>query len=392
VAKYDLLSSSTSGISVEDLLEISEEKGTSQEQLSLHKVSLTENDLGLGNTSLRTNLAALYSARSGGITPEDILITAGGIVAQRTVLTALLTRGDHVVCQGPLEEQSLKILQSLAVEVVTWTADPGKKWRLDLEELKTLLKENTKLILVQSPCNPTGAIVPKPVLEALVELAQEKDIIIVADEIYRPLFHSISPSEEDFPPSAINLGYRKVVVTGGVGKAYSLAGTKVGWIATKDKDILATCRRTRTSTSAAASILDEAIAAEALSDRCIHALLSRNIKLCQTNLQLLQQFVEEHSWACSWVKPQAGTIAMLKFHKMGKPVDSEGFCAKLLEESGVALCPASKHFGAAEALRGYVRVAFGGSTEQLKAGLLAWKGFMEEHFESVPTVTSKRSS
>lgn len=348
-----------------------------------------ENDSGLGNTELRKKLAALYSARSGGVTQEDIVITNGASAAQYTVFAALLSAGDHIICQHPVDELLYKIPALQGVEVTRWSANPAKKWQLDTGELKTLLKDNTKMIVIQSPCDPTGGIVSKPILESLVEIAEEKGTIVVADETYRPLFHSILPSDEDFPPSTINLGYRKVVVTGTVSKAYSLAGIKAGWIASKDKAIVDACVQMRRFTSTTSSILDETVATEAVSDRCIHALLARNIRLCQTNLELIQGFIEEHSWACSWVKPLAGTTAIIKFVKMGKLVDSEAFCSKLLEHAGVLVCPASKCFGETQALRGYVRVAFGGSTEEVKSALAAWKVFMEENFESVPTVSSK---
>jgi aspartate/methionine/tyrosine aminotransferase len=379
-------------ISISELLEISESKKTSEEQLSFNTIRLRENDAGLGSLDLRTNLAVLYSARSGGVTPEDILITNGGSAADYTVLSALLAPGDHVICQYPVDEQFFKIPASLGAETAIWNADPVKKWRLDIDELKTLIKDNTRAIMIQSPCDPTGAILPKSVLETLVEVAEEKDITIVANEIYRPLFHSISPSDEEFPPSSINLGYRKVVVTGTVAKAYSMPGIRAGWIATKDKTTMAACQRTRRLKSTAASMLDEAVAAEALSDRCIHTLLARNIKLCQTNLELLEAFIQEHSWACSWIKPQAGTVAMLKWHKMGKPIDSEKFCLRLLEQAGLLLYPARQSSGNSQALRGYMRVAFGGSTEDFKAALAAWKAFMEEDFESVPTLSNKSTT
>ncbi|OAP62290.1 aspartate-tRNA ligase [Fonsecaea erecta] len=320
-AKHDLLSSAASNISLSELLDISEDRKQSEKALSLSELKLKENDSGLGNVELRNNLAALYSARSGGVTENDIIITNGSAAADYTVFSALLGPGDHVICQHPVDELLYKIPASLRANVTWWNADPVKKWELDIEELKTLIRDETKLIAIQNPCDPTGAIVSRPILEALVEVAEEKGITILADETYRPLFHSILPSDDDFPPSTINLGYKKVVVTGAVSKAYGLAGTRTGWIATKDRTILDTCRKFRRLQSTIASTLDEVVAAEAVSDRCIHALLARNIKLCQTNLNLLQGFVEEHSWSCSWVKPRAGTTAMLKFHKMGKPID-----------------------------------------------------------------------
>ncbi|ETI29009.1 hypothetical protein G647_01461 [Cladophialophora carrionii CBS 160.54] len=390
--KHDLFSPGTTNISISDLLEISEDRRGSEEHLSLNTLKLEESVSSSGYTELRKNLAALYSARSGGVTADDILVTNGGSAADYTVLSALLAQGDHVICQHPVDELLFKIPASLGAEVTKWNAEPAKKWRPDIDELKTLVRDNTKLIIIQSPCDPTGAIIPRPVLEALMEMAEDKGILVMANETYRPLFHSISPSDDDFPPSTINLGYRKVVVTGTVAKAYSLGGTRAGWIATKDRSIMASCRKTRRLKSTSASILDELIAAEALSDRCIHALLARNIKLCQTNLGLVQAFVDEHSWACSWVKPQAGTTAMLKFHKMGKPVDSEGFCLKLLEQAGILLCPVSRCFGDSQTVRGYVRVAFGASTKDVSAALAAWKAFIEEAFESVPTAPSKSTN
>lgn len=277
----------------------------------------------------------------------------------------------------------------MGVEVTKWHANPTKRWQLDTEELKPLIKENTKLIVIQNPCDPTGAVIPKPLLESLIEIAEERGILVLADETYRPLFHSILPSNEDFPPSTINLGYRKVIVTGTVGKVYSLAGIQAGWIASKDPEIMAACRKSRSIASLRGSTFDETVAAEALSDRCIHALLAKNIRLLQTNLELLEGFIEEHSWACSWVKPLAGTTAMIKFHKMGKPVDSERFCLQLLEQAGLHVCPASKCFGNNRDFRGYVRVALGRSTQEVKAAIEAWNAFMEESFDSVATASSK---
>lgn len=370
------------------MLDISEDRVGSERQLALDNVILDDDESPLGHAQLRRNLASLYSARSAGVTHENIRITNAAASANYTVLSTLLSQGDHVICQQPIDVVLSETLKSLGVEVATWEAKPAKKWQLDVQDLKDVVKENTRLVVIQSPCDPTGTVVPKSKLEALIEVAQEKDIMILADESYRPLFHSLSPSDEDFPPSAINMGYRKVIVTGTINYAYSLPGIKVGWIACKDKDILKVCQPTQTRIASAPSRLDEMVAAEALSDRCIHALLGRNIRLCQTNLELLQGFIEEHSWAVSWVRPQAGTTAMLKFHKMGKPVDDLAFCASLLNEAGVFLCPASTAYGGSQSYRGFVRIAVGAPTSQVKAALAAWTSFMED-YESVRTVPQK---
>ncbi|EXJ95846.1 hypothetical protein A1O1_00971 [Capronia coronata CBS 617.96] len=388
-AKHDLVASTVSAISLAQLLDISESKKESEEKIGLNSIVLDEKEHPAGSLELRRNLAALYSARSGGVTYDDILITNGGSAAQYTVFYSLLSAGDHIICQHPVDELLYKIPTIKGIEVTLWEADPAKQWQLDIEELKGLIKDNTKMVVIQSPCDPTGAIVPKSTLEALVQVAEEKGVLLLADETNRPLFHSILPSSEDFPPSAINIGYEKAIVVGAVSKAYSLAGIRTGWIASKDKAIINACKQTRRYTSTVSSKLDEAIAAEAVSDRCIHALLGRNIRLTQTNLDVLQAFIESHSWACSWVNPLAGTTAMLKFHKMGKPVDDEAFCEQLCEQAGVLICPASSCFGDGHRFRGYVRVAFGGPTPELKAALGAWAQFMEESYDSIPTISRK---
>lgn len=70
-------------------------------------------------------------------------------------------------------------------------------------------------------------------MEDIVELAKEKNIMILSDEVYRPVFHSISPISPDFPPSLLSMGYEGTIATGSMSKAYSLAGIRVGWIASR---------------------------------------------------------------------------------------------------------------------------------------------------------------
>lgn len=371
------------------LLDISEDKGKSGEVLSLDDVTL-EDHLRTGDgQDLRTNLAGLYSARAAGVTADDIILTAGPSAAAFTLLSSILVAGDHVICQSPANNSFIQISRILGAEVTYWKSTFANKWRLQLNDVQKDIKDNTKAIILQSPCDPTGAIVPRPVLEELVDLVTEKGIMIIADETFRPLFHSILPSNQDFSPSTINLGYKKVAVVGSITKAYSLPGVNIGWIASRDQSIIDACNQKKPFITPSISKLDETVAAEAVSDRCIHALLARNIRLCQANLDLLEAFISEHSWACSWVKPLAGTTALLKFHKMGKPIDSEALCDALLSHSGLLIGPAAIYHGEAVDLRGYVSVAFGGPTTQFEAALAAWTLFMEERYDTVPVMTKR---
>ena len=332
-AKYNIAETCAASISIDDLLNLAE----NQKKIPLvpSSTKLTYGTI-RGSDALRGNLAGLYSARAlSPMSKDNILVTPGAIAANFLVLYTLISAGDHVICHYPTYEQLYQIPASLGAEVSLWKADPSNKWQLDVEELKGMIKSNTKMIILNNPNNPTGAIIPKSTLDSIISIARDGDITVLSDEVYRPLFHSIEPMDEEFPPSAINMGYDKVVVTGSLSKAYSLAGIRTGWIACKSKAVIDACAGVRHYTTISVSMLDQAIAAEALSENCIHALLRRNIQLAKTNLAILDKFIEEHRWACSWVKPVAGTTAFVKFAKMGKPVDDEAFCETLQEKTGV---------------------------------------------------------
>lgn len=222
-----------------------------------------------------------------------------------------------------------------------------------------------------------------------MEIAQDASITVFADEVYRPVFHSIGPADPDFPSSLLSLGYEHTVVTGSVSKAYSLAGIRVGWIASRDRALIEKCASARHYTTISVSQVDDAIASYALSPGCIHGLLSRNLTLAKTNLAILDRFIESHRWACEWVKPRAGTTAFIRFNKMGKPVDDVAFCESVFEQTGVLFVPGSLCFGEGEDFRGYVRIGFVQETPVLEQGLEALRSFMEEGYEDVPVIKKK---
>lgn len=334
-----------------------------------------------GSEKLRGNLAQLYSAKKS-MSADNILITLGAIAANMTAFYGLIGRGDHVICHYPTYQQLFEVPKSLGAEVDLWRAREERKWQLDIEELKALIRPNTKMIIINNPQNPTGAVIPKSTMEALIEVAEEHDLIIHCDEVYRPLFHSVSPSSPEFPPSILSLPYNKSIATGSLSKAYSLAGIRVGWIASRSPEIIEACAQARDYTTISVSQLDDQIATFALGQNCIHGLLSRNIQLAKRNLAILDKFVDSFKWACEWVKPVAGTTAFVKFSKMGQEVDDVAFCEKLMEETGVMLCPGSRCFG--DEFKGFVRFGFCCETISLEQGLEALRVFMKKGFQALP--------
>ena len=329
-AKYNIAETCVASISLDDLRDLSEDKSS---EIWSSSTKLTYGTI-RGSEKLRTNLANRYSAKKP-FRADNILITPGAIAANMTVFYGLIGKGDHVICHYPTYQQLYEAPKRLGAEVDYWRSEESRSWQLDIEELKSLIRPNTRMIIINNPHNPSGAIVPKSTLELLIGVAEEHELIIMADEVYRPLFHSISPGSPDFPPSVLSLGYAKTIATGSLSKAYSLAGIRVGWIASRSSEIIEACVQARDYTTISVSQLDDQIVAYALDNSCIHSLLSRNIQLAKRNLDILEKFVESHRWACEWVKPVAGTTAFIKISRMGSNVDDLAFCRKLMEDTGV---------------------------------------------------------
>jgi aspartate/methionine/tyrosine aminotransferase len=304
----------------------------------------------------------------------------GAIAANFLTLYTLLGPGDHVVCVYPTYQQLYSVPESLGAEVSLWKLKKEKKYVPDLADLDALIKENTKMIIINNPNNPTGATIPKSVLTGLVDRARERNIIVLSDEVYRPLFHGISPIDEEYPPSLISMGYARTVVTSSMSKAYALAGIRIGWIASRDKSIIEMLASGRDYTTISVSQVDDRIASYALSASVLHALLRRNINLAKTNLAMLEAFVDKHDEICSWVKPTAGTTAFIKFENDGKPVDDVELCLDLLEKTKVMVMPGSRCFGHDKDFRGFVRFGYVCETEILVEGLARLEKYLKGEF------------
>ncbi|KAJ5928267.1 hypothetical protein N7466_007223 [Penicillium verhagenii] len=389
-AKFNTAETCCASLSIDDLRELSDDKETNP-LTQLQSTKLTYGAI-RGSDKLRETLANLYSAKTTNQLPKDnVLITPGAIQANFLALYTLVGPGDHVICHYPTYQQLYSVPASLGAEVSLWKSKESDGWKLDIEELKGLIRPNTKLIIINNPQNPTGAIVPRNHLEDVVKIARESSITVLADEVYRPLFHNISPMDPEFPPSILSLGYENTIATGSTSKAYSLAGLRVGWIASRNRSIIEACASSRDYTTISVGQIDDAVASFALAPECIHNLLRRNIDLGRTNLEILEKFIESHRWACDWVKPRAGTTAFVRFAKMGRPIDDVAFCEKLQEESGVMFVPGSRCFGGGEDFQGYVRIGYACETDVLEKGLEALREFMEESYEDVPALKKKKA-
>ncbi|TVY90123.1 Capreomycidine synthase [Lachnellula willkommii] len=339
-----------------------------------------------GSNVIRERLASLYSARQPSPLPkESILITPGAIAANFLIFYSLIKPGDHIVCTYPTYQQLYDVPASLGADVSLWKLRAERDYIPDIKDLKELVNDKTSLIIINNPNNPTGATIPKPVLQDLVEFAKERNITILSDEVYRPLFTGISPADPKFPPSLINMGYENTIVTGSMSKAYSLAGIRVGWIASRSSTLIEAIAAARDYTTISVSQLDDSVASYALSGSVLHSLLGRNIKLAKTNLEILERFVDKHRGTISWVKPNGGTTALLKFMKKGgEKVDDVAMCIDVLEKTKVMIVPAGKCFGSE--FGGMVRIGYVCETSVLEEALGKLGMWIGEHLERCTTL------
>ncbi|CAI7582819.1 unnamed protein product [Penicillium palitans] len=381
-AKHNLSETCCASISLNDLLALSPKKDL---------IDFTQKQIYgaiRGSEALRTNIANLYSqpgsTETRPVSADRVLVTNGAIQANFLALYTHVGPEDHVICQYPTYQQLYSVPESFGAEVSLWRSDETNEWRMDLEKLKSLIRPNTRMIILNNPQNPTGAILRREELQGIVDIAREHGILIHSDEVYRPLFHS-PDSDQEIPPSILEFGYKNVIATGSMSKAFSLAGIRLGWIASPNPEIIEACASARDYTLISVGQIDDSVAAHALSSPCVENLLQRNLRLSRQNLDVLEAFIEEYNWAMKWTKPKAGTTAFIKFvDRKGRAIDDVVFCQRLQEMTGVMLVPGSQCFGGRVDFRGYVRLGYVQDNQVLVDGLITLRQFMRDEYEKLP--------
>lgn len=361
-------------ISIDELTAISTDEAGPQ---TLHLSTKLGYGVIRGSDTLRERVASLYEWCAPEPLPFDnVLITQGAIGANFLLFYTLLGPGDHAICVYPAYQQLYGVPQSLGAEVTFWRLRKETGYVPDVSELESLVKDHTKMIVLNNPNNPTGSTIPRAVLSSIVEFAKARGIIILCDEVYSPLYHSL-PTEVDMPPSILSFGYDKTISTGSMSKAWSLAGLRLGWIASRDEGIINAAANSRDYTTISVSRLDDQVASYALSPSVRPTLAQRNLELARTNLDLLDKFVGERHGNCDWTKPTAGTTAFVQFTHEGRPVDDVAFCLSALRETKVMLLPGSKCFGHDEDFKGFVRIGYVCETKLLREALKALGEFVD---------------
>lgn len=278
-----------------------------------------------GGFELRRAIAGMYR----NIHPGEVLVTSGAEEGIFIFMNVALDRGDHVIVQYPCYQSLFEIAAANGCEVTKWLVDEEDNWELDLDFLAASIKPNTRAIIINTPHNPTGYLIPREKMIAIVEMARSQGILIFADEVYRYLEYD----ETNRYDAACDL-YENAVSLGVMSKAFGLAGLRIGWMATRNNDIYRKMAAFKDYTSICNSAPGEFLATLALHHRDV--LLKRNLDIISTNLAVLDRFFADHAELFSWPRPKAGPVAFPGIKWNG---DVEKFCIDLVHTKGVLLLP-----------------------------------------------------
>jgi aspartate/methionine/tyrosine aminotransferase len=280
-----------------------------------------------GSDRLRASIAATYET----VEPDDVLVFAGAEEAMFWALQQLVGPGDHAIVTVPNYQSMESLPRATGAAVSGLVLRPEDGWAVDFDALAGLIRPTTRLVAVNFPNNPTGALPDPETWAALVALCEERGIRLFSDEVYRGLEPDGTPrlrQAADASPTALSLGV--------MSKAYGLPGLRIGWLACRDRALLERLETRKHYTTICNPAPSELIAAYAL--RRGEEIVARNRAIIARNLPLFDAFFAAHADLFAWEHPQAGCVCFPRY--LGAD-GVEAFCHDLVEQAGVVLLPAS---------------------------------------------------
>ena len=344
-----LAQSDCESLSIDDLLALEPDPEKARHEFLQTRLGYSPND---GSPALRQAVSGLYRHMA----EKDVLLFTGAQEGIFACMNVLLEPGDHVICQFPGYQSLYDLPRALGCHVDFWRqeAEGDGGWRLDLDVLKSLIRPETRLVVINSPHNPTGFALDASQTEELCALARQHGIWIFADEVYRGLGWNALPGEEDrgceeIAPWLCDM-YERGISLGVMSKAYGLPGVRVGWLACGNAGLMGGISRYKNYLSICGAAPSESLACTALAHGS--ALLQRSRSIIQENLRVADAFLARHADFFTYNRPLAGPIGLPLLHG---DESSEAFCIRLAREAGVLLLPGSVYGLTAP----YVRMGFG---------------------------------
>jgi len=304
-----------------------------------------------GTEELRKTIAAIYPRADAG----DVLVTNGSSEANFVAVWSFLERGAEVVVMLPNYMQIYGLAKTFGARVKSFRLRETRgEWKPDMQAFRRAVGKRTRLIAVCNPNNPTGAVMREETVDGICDIAHKVGAWILSDEVYQG-------AELDGVTTPTFWGrYKKMMVVNGLSKAYGLPGLRVGWIVTT-RDLAEKLWSYHDYTTICPTALSDYLARKALDHEMRAEILARTRRILQANLPIVKDWVECHQEDFSFMPPQAGAIAYLKYKLK---INSSRFADRLLREKSTLIVPGD-HFG----MDGYLRVGYGSPREYLTEGL-----------------------
>lgn len=318
--RYNLCASDIEGMPMRELLALADDE--TRALWDSLRLGYTEAN---GHPLLRAEIASLYERA----TEDDVLCFAGAEEAIFLAMHAMLEPGDHVVCVWPAYQSLFEVARSAGAEVALVPLAPDD-WGLDVARVREVLTPRTKAVVVNFPHSPTGALPSRETFAQLVALCEERGVRLVCDEVYR--FSELDPA--DRLPAGVDSGEQALSI-GVMSKSFALAGLRIGWIATRDRALLARMAALKDYTTICNAGPSEILSLVAL--RAREAVLERSRAILARNLPLLDQFFGTHADSLEWVRPRGATVGFPRF----RTGSADELAERAVRDAGVLILPGS---------------------------------------------------
>ena len=308
-----------------------------------------------GHPLLRREIATLYD----GMASDDILVFAGAEEAIFCLANVALEAGDHAIVTWPGYQSLYEVARGAGADVTLHELREDAGWAIDLDLLRRQVTPATRLIVINAPHNPTGMLPDRATYDGLVALAADVGAHLVVDEVYRFLEFD----EGDRLPAGADALEHGVSI-GVMSKSFAMAGLRIGWLATRDRDLLARCVAFKDYTTICSSAPSEILALIGLRARDV--VLARSRGIVTTNLGRLDAFFDEWADRFTWVRPRAGSVGFPRLTVPGVSIDD--WSAGLVAAEGVLLLPGSQFgFGGNHFRLGFGRTDLPVALDRLEA-------------------------
>ena len=348
---YQLCNSDCETTTVEELLKMAD---VSMDELGHLSLGYTET---LGHPQLREAIAETYAR----VNTDDVVMLATPVEGIYLVARAVLNPGDEVIVLSPAYDALINMFEHVVgpSNVRRWEFVPDEnnsRWELDFDQLRKLISPKTKMLVVNFPHNPTVYLPTQDQLSEIVDVVEQKELILFCDEMYFGLIHSGTPEIS----SAANLTGRTIVLSG-LSKTYGLPGLRTGWLVIQDEALRQNVINWKCYTSICASAPSEFLSLAAWKVR--DQLRDRSIAQIEHNLGLANSFFARWPELFTWRKPIAGSVALVGMHV---PSVTD-FAIQLIEQAGVLILPAATLGSDDQHMRmGFGRAGFGEALEKFE--------------------------